>query len=153
MPPTAVLLLGLLSVTDDPKGDAAKQELSRHRGTWQVTSLVREGRESSPEINRSIVREVDGDHVVWKRDGQSFAGTTISLDPKADPPAIDVIPDGGPSRGERVLGIYKLDGDALTICMASPGGPRPRTFAAAEGSGNTLTTFRRRGKSSAERRP
>jgi uncharacterized protein (TIGR03067 family) len=79
--------------------------------------------------------------VVWKRDGKSFAGTRIELDPSRDPKAIDVIPDGGKDRGERVLGIYKLEGDRLTICMAAPGKPRPKEFKADKGSGCTLRTF------------
>ena len=75
--------------------------------------------------------------------GKSFAGTTVELDPRKDPKSIDVIPDGGPSRGKRVLGIYKLDGDRLMICMAAPDASRPETFRADNGSGCTLTTFRR----------
>ena len=71
--------------------------------------------------------------MVWKRDGKSFAGTRIELDPSRDPRAIDVIPDGGKDRGERVLGIYKLEDDRLTICMAAPGKPRPDGVQGREG--------------------
>ena len=67
----------------------------------------------------------------------------IELDPTRDPQNIDVIPDGGPNRGERVLGIYKLDGERLTICMAIAGQPRPTVFKAEKGSGWTLQTFER----------
>ena len=44
-------------------------------------------------------------------------------------------PDGGKDRGERVLGIYKLEGDRLAICMAAPGTPMPNEFKAEKGSG------------------
>ena len=44
-------------------------------------------------------------------------------------------PAGGKDRGERVLGIYKLEGDRLTICRAAPGKPRPSEFKAEKGSG------------------
>ncbi len=54
-----------------------------------------------------------------------------------------MIPDGGPNRGERVLGIYKLDDDTLTICMAAAGESRPGEFKAEKGSTCTLRTFRR----------
>ena len=50
-------------------------------------------------------------------------------------------PDGGKDRGERVLGIYKLDGDRLTICMAAPGKPMPSEFKAEKGSGCPLRPF------------
>jgi uncharacterized protein (TIGR03067 family) len=129
-----------LALADD---QAAKDELGRHQGTWRATSSIYEGQEASVEIVRSITRTVEKDHVVWKRDGESFAGTRIELDPSRDPKAIDVIPDGGKDRGERVLGIYKLEKDRLTICMAAPGKPRPAEFLAEKGSGCTLRTFTR----------
>ena len=81
------------------------------------------------------------DHVVWERDGKRFAGTKIVLDSTKDPQTIDVIPDGGRNRGEHILGIYKLERDTLTICMAAPGQPRPKEFKAEKGSGCTLQAF------------
>jgi uncharacterized protein (TIGR03067 family) len=143
MTASLALLAALLVSADDPKAEALRREVARHQGAWAVTSFVREGKASPKELVDSIVRVVEGDHVVWKRDGKSFAGTTVALDPSKDPATIDVTPDGGPSRGERVLGIYQLDGDALTICMADPGRDRPRAFEAPEGSKQTLMTFRR----------
>ena len=128
------------ALADDP---AVKDELKRHQGTWAVTSSIYDGQPASQEIVRSIKRIVTGDHVVWERDGKRFAGTRIEVDPSREPKTIDVIPDGGRNRGERVLGIYKLEGDRLTIAMAAPGQPRPKEFQAAKGSGWTLRTFRR----------
>ena len=116
-------------------------ELARQRGTWRTATSIYDGQEGPAEIVRSITRTVEKDHVVWKRDGKSFAGTRIVLDPSRDPKTIDVVPDGGPNRDERVLGIYKLEGDRLSICMAAPGKPRPAEFKADKGSGCTLRTF------------
>jgi uncharacterized protein (TIGR03067 family) len=138
----ARLWLSLSAAAAQP-ADAVKDELERHQGTWSVTSSVYDGQPASEPVVRSIRRIVAGDHVVWERDGKSFAGTKIELDPAREPKAIDVIPDGGPDRGRRVLGIYKLQGDRLTICMAAPGRPRPTEFRAEKGSGWTLRTFRR----------
>ena len=128
----------LPALADD---EPAKAELARHQGTWRASTSVYDGQDGPAEIVRSITRTVEKDHVVWKRDGKSFAGTRIELDPSRDPKTIDVIPDGGKDRGERVLGIYKLEKDTLTICMAEPGQPRPREFKAEKGSGHTLRTF------------
>ena len=146
-----VLILGLVpGLGDDPDLQA---ELARHQGTWEVVSFLREGNEAPKEIAAAITRVVEGDHVVWYRDGKPFAGTTVVLDPSRTPKAIDVIPDGGPQRGKAVLGIYRLDGDELTICMAAPDAPRPKTFSADKGTGQTLMTFRRAQGSSRSRRP
>jgi uncharacterized protein (TIGR03067 family) len=123
--------------------EAIKEELKRHQGTWRATSSIYDGKEGPEEIVRSITRTVDDEHVVWKRDGNSFAGTKFELDPTRDPKTIDLIPDGGKDRGERVHGIYKLEKDRLTICMAAPGKPRPEAFKAEKGSGCTLRTFTR----------
>jgi uncharacterized protein (TIGR03067 family) len=97
----AVCLCGTALGVQEP----AKQELAKHQGTWTAVSFRREGQETPAEIVRTITRTVEGDHVVWKRDGKSFAGTTVVLDPGQTPKAIDVLADGGPSRGKRVLEI------------------------------------------------
>jgi uncharacterized protein (TIGR03067 family) len=146
MRPYALVLVLVLpwpspsALADD---QAVKNELERHQGTWKATSSIYDGTEGPAEIVRSITRVVEKDHVVWQRDGRSFAGTRIELDPSRDPKAIDVIPDGGQYRGERVLGIYKLERDRLTICMAAPGKPRPTEFKAEKGSGCILRAFTR----------
>jgi uncharacterized protein (TIGR03067 family) len=144
---TRCVLLGLSAISscaaafaDD---DAVKNELKRHQGTWIATSSTFDGQKAPEEIVRSIKRIVTDDHVVWQRDGKQFAGTKVLLDATKDPNTIDVIPDGGRNRGERILGIYKLDRDTLMICMAAADQPRPKDFKAEKGSGWTLQTFTR----------
>lgn len=123
--------------------DAVHEELKRHQGIWMVTSSTFDGHQAPKEIAGTIRRVVVDDHVVWERNGKRFAGTKIELDATRDPHTINVIPDGGKNRGERVLGIYKLESDRLTICMAAPGQRRPNEFNAEKGSGWTLQTFQR----------
>jgi uncharacterized protein (TIGR03067 family) len=135
----AACLCAGLTVAQDP----GRRELERHQGTWVAVSFRRDGQETPSEIVRTISRTMEQDHVVWKRNGKSFAGTTLVLNPAQSPGQIDVIPDGGPSAGQRVLGIYRLDNNELTICMADAGQPRPREFKAEKGSRQTLMTFRR----------
>jgi uncharacterized protein (TIGR03067 family) len=145
--PNSRVVLGLLAAglcaagtVDD---DVAKKELKRHQGTWVATSSTFDGQKAPEDVVRSIKRIVTDDHVVWDRNGKRFAGTNVVLDPTTEPKSIDAIPDGGRNRGERILGIYKLDQDALTICMAAAGQPRPGEFKAEKGSGWTLQTFTR----------
>ena len=123
--------------------DAAKNELKRHQGIWIATSSLYDGQKVPEDVARSIKRIVTDDHVVWERNGKRFAGSKIMLDPTKDPKTIDVIPDGGRNRGEHILGIYKLERDTLTICMAGAGSPRPGEFTAEKGNGWTLQTFTR----------
>ena len=138
----AVLVsLGAVSTSSDD--EVAKDEIRRHQGIWTVVSSVHDGQAAPADVVRSIKRIVTDEHAVWERDGKRFAGTTFQVRPEKQPKAIDVIPDGGPNRGEPVLGIYKLDGDTLTICMAGPGAPRPKDWTADKGSGCTLRVFKR----------
>ena len=123
--------------------DGVNDELKRHQGIWTATSSTFDGQRAPEAIARSIRRIVSDNHVVWERNGKRFAGTKIELDSTRNPKSIDVIPDGGQNRGERVLGIYKLEGDRLTICMARAGQQRPGEFKADKGSGWTLQTFER----------
>jgi uncharacterized protein (TIGR03067 family) len=122
---------------------SAQEDLEKQQGTWVVVSFRHDGQDTPQEIVRTITRTVEGEHVVWKRDGKSFAGTALVLDPGQDPKAIDVIADSGPARGKRVLGIYKIDSNKLTLCMADLDQPRPRQFKAEKGSGHTLMVFTR----------
>lgn len=121
--------------------EAAERALEAHQGTWRVVSFERDGKAADPAVVGSIRRIVRGDHVTWEREGKSFAGTSLKLDPAADPPALEVVADGGPSRGKATLGIYRLEGDELTICMADPDRPRPSGFTTVPGSGLTLMRF------------
>jgi uncharacterized protein (TIGR03067 family) len=146
---SGALLAACLSAGLAIAQEHAKQELEKHQGTWIAVSFRRDGQETPGEIVRTISRIVENDHVVWKRNGKSFAGTIMVLDPGQVPKAIDVIPDGGPSRGKHVLGIYLLEDDKLTLCMADADQPRPREFKAEKGSRQTLMTLRREKKQSA----
>ena len=129
---------GPAGVADD---DSAKNELKRHQGTWVATSSTFDGQKAPENVVRSIKRIVTDDHVVWERNGKRFAGSKIMVDSSKKPATIDVIPDGGPNRGEHILGIFKFDRDTLTICMAAAGKPRPTGFTAEKASGWTLQTF------------
>ncbi len=124
---------------DDPRPD----EGAKHQGTWAVTSSVRDGKEAPADVVASIRRVVEGDHVTWTRDGNGFAETKVSYDPTKSPRALNLIPDGGPNRDKTILGIYKLEGDTLTICVADADEPRPTAFEAPAGSKRTLQTFKR----------
>ena len=129
-----------------PTAQEPDAELKRHQGTWDVVKFVRNGEDSPADLVASIVRIVDGDHVVWRRDGKSFSGSTIVLDPTADPKTIDILADGGPARDKRVRGVYKLEDDKLTICTSDPDEPRPKDFKAEKGSKQTLMVFKREPK-------
>jgi uncharacterized protein (TIGR03067 family) len=59
----------------------------------------------------------------------------VKLDADAKPFAtIDLLIDEGPedAKGKTSKGIYKLDGEKLTLCVSTPGKDRPKEFAQVE---------------------
>jgi uncharacterized protein (TIGR03067 family) len=121
----------------------AIEDLGRHQGCWAVVRFEREGTITTAEVLSSIERRVEGDHIVWRRDGKNFAGTTFVIDVSQTPKAIDLFPDGGPSRGQAVFGIYRFGSDGtLTMCVADVGQERPRQFSSEPGSKQNLQVFR-----------
>jgi len=139
----SLLSLLILAFVRPTQADDSSVEKAKHRGTWSVISMIREDRDAEPEVLASIVRVVDGSRIVWKRDGKSFAGLQFTLGKTDSARTIDLMADGGPALGKRVLGIYRFEGEILTICVGDPGQPRPTSFEAKSGSRTTLQKFKR----------
>jgi hypothetical protein len=53
---------------------------------------------------------------------------------------ITFLPKDGTHAGKRLVVIYDRNGDQLSICAGQPGRPRPKEFAAREGTGHVLLT-------------
>jgi uncharacterized protein (TIGR03067 family) len=67
------------------------------------------------------------------------------VDASASPAAIDLFspPTKRSDSAGPGLGIFRVNGDTLEICVRSGPGERPAAFTAGEGSGATLMTFKR----------
>jgi uncharacterized protein (TIGR03067 family) len=125
-------------------GDRVKEELKRLAGTWQTVLWEMDGKKA-PERNRPHILVSDAEGNVWvQQDGKVVLAGSIRIDPAARPTVRDVTWTKGDNAGKTVLGIYKIDGDTLTLCYALPGKDRPTEFTSKAGSGLGLIVYQRK---------
>jgi len=117
-------------------------DLDKLQGTWIVVSLEAEGQKLPATAFNGAKIEIKGTKFKSLGMGARYEGS-LKLDSSTKPKAFDLLFTAGHARGHRNLGIYKLDGDRWTICLATGGNERPRKFATAAGSGFTLETLER----------
>ena len=117
-------------------------ELDKLQGTWRLTSLESDGNALSTDVLSEVAIVLRGDRFKSVGMGATYTGT-IALFPRKKPKAFDVLFTSGPPEGTRNRGIYMLDGDTLTVCLATRGNARPRSFRTRPDSGLTLETLQR----------
>jgi uncharacterized protein (TIGR03067 family) len=124
-------------------GEAAR-ELERLQGSWSMLSATTDGKDVPEETARRVTVGILGSSHSVRVGGKVVSRDVgFEVDPTANPKAVtDTVP-AGQGRRAVVRGIYKLDGDALTTCMAAAGHDRPTSFDAGPGTGRTLRVFRR----------
>jgi uncharacterized protein (TIGR03067 family) len=124
-------------------GEAAR-ELARLQGSWTMVSAVTDGKPVPEQSARKVTVHILGTTHAVRVGGQVVAhGVGFEVDPTASPKAVtDTVLDG-PGKGTVIRGIYRLDGDTLTSCVAAPDHDRPTSFDAGPGTGRSLRVFRR----------
>jgi uncharacterized protein (TIGR03067 family) len=118
-----------------------RQELA---GRWQSVSYALDGKKAADADMKRIQLVIDGEgNSSAYNDGKLFIASTIKIDPTQEPLAMDLTFTAGAPKGTVSLGIYKIDGDVLTICRAPAKKSRPTEFASTPGSGLTLMSYKR----------
>jgi uncharacterized protein (TIGR03067 family) len=123
--------------------DPVKRVLKKMAGTWQMVSLVVDGRNMLAKddgLERSAVIKED---VLTVIGGEQGVRAALKINPGKEPREIDVIFTGGPSKGETLKGVYKLEGDYLTIGSVRGDANRPTDFTSKPGSGISLIVYKR----------
>lgn len=98
-------------------------------GQWHLTRSVAAGKEGASPGGTFIL--IKGD-VVERHTPDHVFERIMLLDPSVQPHHIDLHITNEPNKGEVFLGIYKIEGDILTIAHSLPGRPRPTTFESTE---------------------
>jgi uncharacterized protein (TIGR03067 family) len=120
-------------------------DLDKLQGAWDVLTLEIDGRDVPAASFPGSQIIVSKDRFTSAAMGASYAGT-FELGGAKTIKTIDMSFSAGPPAGTRQLGIYKLNGDSWTICLAMRGTTRPSRFATRPDSGIALQTFTRAAK-------
>jgi uncharacterized protein (TIGR03067 family) len=104
-----------------PKSDR-HSDLEKMQGTWYRTHLAIAG-EIQDEKPGECKIEIKSTHLQFPTPEDSW---TITLDPKRDPKWFDYRGNKAPNTSAIHRGIYRLEGDTLTICSVRNGDEKDR---------------------------
>jgi uncharacterized protein (TIGR03067 family) len=137
------LYLGLIATLGAP---ALKEPApaARLAGEWVAESVVHNG-QVDPQPQQLRYTFTAGGKWVVVRDGRELDGNNRGyvLDPKARPAIVDFTLDRARADAPKLLSIYRLEGDTLTMCIAMKGRPRPTAFESPDGAHLSLIVFKR----------
>lgn len=112
-------------------------------GTWLARDARRAGVDALEIIGHRL--SFEGGRFRITKAGKLLFGGTFSVEPSAQPPAIQFEQTETQSLAGAWRGIYALDGDTLTICDNAPDMtlPRPQSFAECVAPGYIVVRFTR----------
>lgn len=118
----------------DPKAD-----LAALKGKWKVTATTFDGQ---PVPQPKAGRALDFDDKQFTAfDGDTSKGSLgFTLDVTTTPKRIDL---DRPGQDKKAAGLYKLDGDKLTLCYAEWGAERPEKLESKAGGKTFLLELER----------
>jgi internalin A len=131
-----VVLVGSLIAADDPK-DVAKKELESLQGDWIVASAEQNGKPDETRKDAQVT--IAGNQFTRATKSLTVKGT-LQLDPSKNPKALDLTYADGPDKGTMLQGIYKLEKDTWTMCLAA----RPTEFSSKPSTGQLLIVLKRK---------
>ncbi len=127
-------------------GLAAADDKNPLEGKWVIESLTRDGKDDSATYKGGTRVNTGMKYQMIPPGGSSVktAEGTFTVDATKTPATIDLMPGSGQYEGKRLPGIYKLEGDTLTIAFAvPPAKERPKAFESKAGSGVVLVVHKK----------
>jgi uncharacterized protein (TIGR03067 family) len=133
------------AASKDPPADKADvdKELKQFHGVWTFESIEVAGNKAPAEEFKGVTITFAGDTYTVKKGDEVIQVGKQKLDPSQSPKAIDVTITEGLNKGATMLGIYKIDGDTLTVCFDEEGKKRPTEFKSAAGTQTFVNVHKR----------
>ncbi len=122
---------------------AASAPATEIEGEWRMVSGVMNGAVMDDATIAWVRRTNRGNISTVTAGPQTMLEVEFTLDPSQTPAYIDYVVLAGPQKGKTQAGIYAFEKGLLQICVAAPGGGRPRTFDSAKGDGRTFTVWKK----------
>ena len=125
-----------------PKLAQHVEQLRSLEGAWSFEHLEVDGTTMSSLMTQLSRILIDGDRFRTESPGATYEGI-FNINVEADPAEIDIDFIAGPESGNRNLGIFRLSGDQLEICLDMVGNTRPTQFTSLGGKGRAYEKLRR----------
>jgi uncharacterized protein (TIGR03067 family) len=110
---------------DDPK----KDEADSLKGRWSAVSISAGGKPAQDEVVKAFKFTIDDKTYTNLMGTEVVEEGGYKIDASKSPKTIDFDIKKGPDVGKRQLGIYKIEGDKLTMVVAQAGSEdRPKSF-------------------------
>ena len=135
--------IGLLSTAAAQNEGADKTELEKFQGKWVPVSTTIDGKALEEDEMKGRSTVVKGEKLILLYKDQERGTASLKIDPSKSPAQIDTTAEDGPRQGGTSKGIYKFDGDTLTLCFVVGSKDRPTEFASNPGSGALLFVHKR----------
>ena len=122
-----ILLLSAIGLiaADEPK----KDDSETFKGNWSIRSITIDGRAAPEDLVKNFRCQFDEKTYNDKVAGEVIEEGSYTIDASRAPKTIDFDIKKGPKEGKRQLGIYKIDGDRITLVMTQAGSTaRPKSF-------------------------
>jgi uncharacterized protein (TIGR03067 family) len=108
--------------------DAAKKDLEKFQGNWQLISAERDGKKTPQEDAKKITLSIQGNKFILRKDGEVISEGTMTLDATKKPKAVDETITTGPNKRKVFSALYEIDDEYHKICFAAAGKERPTAF-------------------------
>ena len=143
----ATLLFGVVLTVSAPALKDPPKKDNDLTGEWVAESTTSAGRMLAVAGNLVYTFTPDGKWLIH-RDGTELAAPNrgFAYDPKPNPPTIDLMSNRTRPDTTGRLGIYKVEGDTLTICVAAAKAGRASNFESTAENRQTIYTLKRKKK-------